>query len=37
MFGVLGRAVIWESKVCLNPDSDSLFPLELRVGRGVGG
>ena len=37
MLGVTGRAVTWESEVCLNPDSGSLFPLEWGVGRGVEG
>ena len=37
MLGVTGRAVAWESEVCLNPDSGSLFPLEWGVGRGVEG
>lgn len=36
MFGVIGSAVTWESEVCLNPDSGSLFPLAWGVGRGVG-
>ena len=37
MFGVTGRALTWESEVCLNPDSGSLFPLEWGVWRGVEG
>lgn len=34
MFGITGRALTWESEVCLNPDSGSLFPLEWGVWRG---